>query len=108
PATLPFTYDDLYDADQRKRIAPRLAHLPRPLTRALIKGLLETDGERRLKNRRGKEIHFTSASRPLAEGLRYQLLRLGMPASGQRRTNDHTHPSRGADDPISSAGSEAW
>src|SRR5437762_10391187 len=44
PATLPFAYDDLYDDKHRKRIAPRLAHLPRPLTLALIRGLLETDG----------------------------------------------------------------
>src|SRR6266498_2130900 len=44
PATLPFGYDDLYDDKHRKRIAPRLAHLPRPLTLALIRGLLETDG----------------------------------------------------------------
>jgi ribonucleoside-diphosphate reductase alpha chain len=84
PATLPFTYDDLYDADDRKRIAPRLSHLPKPLTLALIKGLLETDGEPSSQDRGGTEIHFTSASQPLAEGLRYQLLRLGVPASGER------------------------
>src|SRR5438552_1198174 len=52
PATLPFAYDDLYDDKHRKRIAPRLAHLPRPLTLALIRGLLETDGG----VSRGKEI----------------------------------------------------
>src|SRR6266545_4745361 len=80
-ATLPFAYDDLYDDKHRKRIAPRLAHLPRPLTLALIRGLLETDG----CVSRDKEITFTSASHPLAEGLRYQLLRLGVPTSGQHR-----------------------
>jgi ribonucleoside-diphosphate reductase alpha chain len=42
--TLPFAYDDLYDASHRKHVAPRFAHLPRPQTRALVRGLLETDG----------------------------------------------------------------
>src|SRR5436309_1521457 len=93
PATLPFAYDDLYDDKHRKRIAPRLAHLPRPLTLALIRGLLETDG----CVSRGKEITFTSASHPLAEGLRYQLLRLGVPASGQHRVRKNGHRARRAD-----------
>jgi ribonucleoside-diphosphate reductase alpha chain len=83
--TLPFTYDDLYDADRRKRIAPRLSHLPRPQTRALLRGLLEADGG----VSRGTEIYFTTASESLAEGVRYQCLRLGVPVSGQRRRRDH-------------------
>ena len=81
---LPFAYDDLYDAGQRKRIAPRLSHLPRPQARALLRGLLETDGG----VSRGTEIYFTTASEPLAEGVRYQCLRLGVPVSGQRRRRD--------------------
>jgi len=85
--TLPFGHADLYDETHAKRIAPRLAHLPRPQARALIRGLLETDGG----VSRGKEIYFTSASRALADGLRYQLLRLGIPVAGQVRTRDHTH-----------------
>ncbi len=93
PATLPFGYDDLYDDKHRKRIAPRLAHLPRPLTLALIRGLLETDG----CVSRGKEITFTSASFPLAEGLRYQLLRLGVPTSGQYRLRSNAHRGRRGD-----------
>src|SRR5437867_7922579 len=93
PATLPFAYDDLYDDKHRKRIAPRLAHLPRPLTLALIRGLLETDGG----VSRGKEIYFTSTSHPLAEGLRYQLLRLGVPTSGQHRVRKNGHRARRAD-----------
>jgi ribonucleoside-diphosphate reductase alpha chain len=97
PATLPFTYDDLYDPDHRKRIAPRLSHLPKPLALALIKGLLETDGGLSSQDRRGTQIYFTSASQPLAEGLRYQLLRLGVPASGQRRIRDSEHSGRRAD-----------
>ena len=79
-STLPFAYDDIYDSQHRKRIAPRLAHLPRSQTLALVRGLLETDGG----VSRGKEICFTSSSQPLAEGVRYQLLRLGVPVSGQR------------------------
>ena len=91
-ATLPFAYDDLYDDKHRKRIAPRLAHLPRPLTLALIRGLLETDG----CVSRGKEITFTSTSHPLTEGLRYQLLRLGVPTSGQHRVRKNGHRARRA------------
>ena len=85
--TLPFAYDDLYDADHRKRIAPRLSHLPRPQTLAMLHGLLETDGG----VSRGREIYFTTAPQPLAEGIRYQCLRLGMPVSGQRRQRDNVH-----------------
>src|SRR5581483_5902123 len=89
-AGLPFAYDDVYDTQHRKHIAPRFAHLPRPQTLALVRGLLETDGG----VSRGKEIYFTSASQPLAEGLRYQMLRLGVPVAGQRRVRDHAHESR--------------
>ncbi|HET8876753.1 MAG TPA: ribonucleoside-diphosphate reductase subunit alpha, partial [Casimicrobiaceae bacterium] len=85
PHTLPFAYDDLYDATDRKRIAPRLAHLPRPHTLALLRGLLESDGG----VSRGSEIYFTTTSQPLAEGVRYQCLRLGVPVSGQRRERDN-------------------
>ncbi|NEX19712.1 ribonucleoside-diphosphate reductase subunit alpha [Thiorhodococcus mannitoliphagus] len=76
-AHLPFAYEDLYDTEGNKRIARRFSHLPHNQTLALIQGLLETDGG----VSRGKEMSFTSASAPLAEGLRYQLLRLGIPSS---------------------------
>ena len=84
---LPFTEEDLYDAARNKRIARRFSHLPHNQALALIQGLLETDGG----ISRGKEVYFTSSSAPLAEGLRYQLLRLGIPCAGQyrERTGDH-------------------
>ncbi len=82
---LPFTHADLYDEQHRKRIAPRLAHLPRQQTLALVRGLLETAGGAA----RGQEIQFTSNSQPLAEGLRYQMLRLGVPVGGQCRDTDN-------------------
>ena len=85
--TLPFGYDDLYDPHHNKRIARRLSHLPRAHTLALVQGLLETDG----CVSRGKELTFTSASEALAHGLRYQMLRLGVPVSGQKRTRLHQH-----------------
>ncbi|EIJ35309.1 ribonucleoside-diphosphate reductase, alpha subunit [Thiothrix nivea DSM 5205] len=86
-ATLPFTYDDLYNTQGEKRIARRFSHLPRPQTLALLQGLLEIDGG----VSRGKEIYFTSTSRQLAEGVRYQCLRLGVPTAGQYRERDNTH-----------------
>lgn len=85
--TLPFTYEDLYDANGEKRISRRLSHLPPAQTRALVKGLLETDGG----VSRGKEIYFSNTSRALVEGLRYQLLRLGIAVAGQYRERDTTH-----------------
>jgi ribonucleoside-diphosphate reductase alpha chain len=85
--TLPFEHADLYDAQHAKRIAPRLSHLPPAQTLALVQGLLETDG----CVSRGKELSFTSASEALAHGLRYQMLRLGVPVSGQKRTRRHSH-----------------
>lgn len=85
--TLPFDRDDLYDAEGRKHIARRFAHLPHPQTLALLQGLIETDG----CISRGKEITFTNTSMPLVEGLRYQLLRLGVPTSGQYREREQDH-----------------
>ena len=80
-ATLPFDHDDLYDAAGNKHIAPRLSHLPKSQTMAMLHGLIETDGN----VRRGKEITFTNTSRPLVNGVRYQMLRLGVPVAGQYR-----------------------
>ena len=72
-------YDDLYDANGKKRIHRRFSHLPKAQTLALLHGLLETGG----CIHRGKEISFVNTSEALAEGVRYQLLRLGAPTAGQ-------------------------
>jgi ribonucleoside-diphosphate reductase alpha chain len=92
-ATMPFVHDDIYDKDGNKRISRRFSHLQHGHTRALIQGLLETDGG----VSRGKEIYFTSTSQPLVEGLRYQLLRLGIPTAGQFRRRDQAHGGRRSD-----------
>ncbi|GAB3411273.1 ribonucleoside-diphosphate reductase subunit alpha [Flindersiella endophytica] len=85
--TLPFGYTDLYDDEHNKHISRRLAHLPPEQTRALVHGLLETDGG----VSRGVEIYFTTTSKTLAAGIRYQLLRLGIPTAGQYRERDTSH-----------------
>ncbi len=85
--TFPLTREDLYDSRGLKRIAPRFRHLPRIHTLALLQGLLETDGG----ISRGKEIYFTSTSAELAEGVRYQMLRLGVPTGGQYREREQNH-----------------
>jgi ribonucleoside-diphosphate reductase alpha chain len=90
---MPFGYDDLYDQDGRKRIARSFSHLQLGHTRALIQGLLETDGG----VSRNKEIYFTNTSQPLVDGLRYQLLRLGIPTAGQFRRRDIAHEGRRSD-----------
>jgi ribonucleoside-diphosphate reductase alpha chain len=86
-ATMPFAYDDIYDESGRKSIARRFSHLPKPQTLALIRGLLETDGG----VSRGQEIYFTNTSKPLVDGLRYQLLRMGVPTAGQYRERTNAH-----------------
>ena len=91
--TLPLSYDDLYDDAHQKRIAPRLSHLPQSQTLALLQGLLETDG----CVSRGKELTFTSSSEALAHGVRYQMLRLGVPVAGQKRTRQHQHTGQRSD-----------
>jgi len=95
-STMPFDHSDLYDENGNKRISRRFAHLPLPQTEALIQGLIETDGG----VSRQKEIYFSSSSRPLAEGIRYQLLRLGIPSGGQYRRRDHTHTGKRSDGSI--------
>ncbi|MEU7475936.1 ribonucleoside-diphosphate reductase subunit alpha [Lentzea sp. NPDC042327] len=78
-SAFPFTPEDLYDDDRRKRIARRFSHLPHAQTRKLLQGLLESSGGAS----RGVEVHFTTTSRSLAAGARYQLLRLGIPSAGE-------------------------
>lgn len=85
--SMPFAREDLYDARGAKRIARRFSHLPRPQALALVHGLLETDGG----VSRGTELYFTNTSRALVEGLRYQLLRLGVPSAGQYRERPMDH-----------------
>jgi ribonucleoside-diphosphate reductase alpha chain len=91
--TMPFGHEDLYDEAGSKRIARRFAHLPRPHTLAMIRGLLETDGG----VSRGKEIYFTNTSKPLVDGLRYQLLRMGVPTAGQYRERENGHTATRSD-----------
>lgn len=84
---LPFTREDIYNEAGEKHISRRFSHLPPNQTKALIQGLLETDGG----VSRDKEIYFTNKSQSLVEGLRYQLLRLGIPTAGQYRERENTH-----------------
>ena len=84
---LEFTREDLYGPNGQKRIARRFSHLPRAQTLALLQGLLETDGG----VSRGREIYFTSTSEALAEGVRYQMLRLGVPTAGHYRERRQDH-----------------
>ncbi len=91
--TMPFTHEDLYDESGKKRIARRFTHLPRAHALAMIRGLLETDGG----VSRGKEIYFTNTSKPLIDGLRYQLLRMGVPTAGQCRERENGHTATRSD-----------
>ena len=80
---LGLTRDDLHDAQGLKRIHRRFSHLPKAQTLSLLHGLLEASGS---VGADGK-IRFTNTSEALAEDLRYQLLRLGIPTAGRVRCN---------------------
>ncbi|MDY7537541.1 ribonucleoside-diphosphate reductase subunit alpha [Undibacterium sp. 5I1] len=84
---LPFDYEDLYDGDGNKRISQRLSHLPLNQALAIVQGLIDSDG----CISRGKEISFTNTSIKLIEGLRYQLLRLGIPTAGNKKVRSNEH-----------------
>ncbi|MPS48485.1 ribonucleoside-diphosphate reductase subunit alpha [Methylobacillus sp.] len=84
---LPFDHDDLYDTNGDKRIARRLMHLPLPQALAIVQGLIDSDG----CVSRGKEVTFTNTSIQLVEGLRYQMLRLGVPTSGNVKVRGNEH-----------------
>jgi len=80
PATLPFGYDDLYDEKHRKRIAPRLAHLPA----AHAGDDPRPAGDRRRSlARQGDLLHFDLAA---ARG------RTALPASAPRRAGERSAP----------------
>ncbi|WP_051331784.1 ribonucleotide reductase N-terminal alpha domain-containing protein [Methylocaldum szegediense] len=78
---LSFNKDDLYGENEEKRIARRFNHLPPSQTLQMIRGLIETNGNISC----GKEITFSNSSRELIEGVRYQLLRLGIASAGNSR-----------------------
>lgn len=84
---MPFDYDDLYDENHKKRISRKFNSLPPVQTLRLLQGLIESDG----CVSRGVEITFTNTSEKLAEGVRYQCLRLGVPTAGQIREKSNTH-----------------
>lgn len=86
--TIPFSRSDLYNENDEKRIAKHLMHVQIEKTLNLIRGLIETDGN----ISRGNQILFTNTSEELIDGLRYQLLRCGIPSSGQyrERLQDHS------------------
>jgi ribonucleoside-diphosphate reductase alpha chain len=92
--TLPFDYDDLYNSEKCKSISPRLAHLPKAQTLAMLKGLVETDGN----VSRNKEITFCNTSLALVEGVRYQCLRLGVPTAGNCRIRENNHTAHRSDE----------
>ena len=85
--TIPFSRSDLYNENDQKRISQNLTHIQIEKTLCLIRGLIETDGN----IIRGNQISFSNTSEELIDGLRYQLLRCGIPSSGQYRERFHNH-----------------
>lgn len=95
-SVLPFDYEDLYNGKKEKHISPRLAHLPLKQSLKILQGLIETDGH----VSHGKEMVFTNSSLPLIEGMRYQLLRHGIPTAGNFRVRTHNHEGERSDGSI--------
>jgi ribonucleotide reductase alpha subunit len=73
---LPFRYSTLYNDNKEKRIHSKWLHLPRNKVIYIVKGLLNSDVCFL------KEITFDNTSKVLIEGLRYILLRFGVPTGG--------------------------
>ena len=88
---LPFKYNDIYDEQKEKRIQYRWLNLPLVKAKYIVKGLIDSDGCKH------KELVFDSTSRTLIEGLRYLLLRMGVPTSGyiRDRVGEKHETSRG-------------
>ncbi len=76
-----FVHDDFYNVQGEKRISRRLNHLPRPQTLELLQGLLQGKTE----TTQDGYVCFSAPSRVLAESVRYQCLRLGIPTTGQEQ-----------------------
>jgi ribonucleoside-diphosphate reductase alpha subunit len=76
---LPFRYTYLYNNSKQKYIHPTWLNLPLNKTNQIIRGLIHTDGCIR------NEITFDSTSAYLINGLKYLLLRNGIPTGGYVR-----------------------
>ena len=73
---LPFRYGEMYTSEKEKYIHNKWLNLPINKIQYIVKGLIDTDGCK------DKEVAFDNTSRILIEGLRYLLLRMGIPTSG--------------------------
>ena len=76
---LPFRYGEMYTSEKEKYIHNKWLNLPINKIQYIVKGLIDTDGCKH------KEVVFDNTSRILIEGLRYLLLRMGIPTSGYIR-----------------------
>jgi ribonucleoside-diphosphate reductase alpha chain len=81
PKTFPFTRKMLYTNNGDKRICSTMLNLPVEKCLQIFKGVMETDG----CYRTGGEIQIEQSSRHLADGIRFILLKAGIPTSGNVR-----------------------
>ncbi len=84
-SALPFSFGDFYNQNGKKAFAARLMHLPRAQTIQLVRGLLEN-----IQARSEKMLPFVAHSLELAENVRYQCLRLGIPTTGKNTQTEWT------------------
>jgi ribonucleoside-diphosphate reductase alpha subunit len=76
---LPFRYSTIYNETKEKYIHPDWLNLPLYKAEKIVKGLIDSDGCKH------NEITFYNTSRVLVEGIRYILLRMGIPTGGYIR-----------------------
>ena len=76
---LPFRHSILYNECKEKYIHPDWLNLPIEKAEKIVKGLIDSDGCKK------NELVFDTTSRLLIEGLRYILLRMGIPTGGYIR-----------------------
>ena len=77
---MPFRYSDLYDVHKNKHIANKWLHLPLEKAQQIIHGIIDADGHKH------NELTYETSSRVFAEGIRYLLLRMGVPSGGYIRS----------------------
>lgn len=93
PKIFPFARTSFYNGNDEKIMTPAMMMLPHKKIMQIVKGLMETDGAYRT----GGEIQISQSSRFLIECLRFILLRVGIPTSGnvQDRRGEVSHLTRG-------------
>ncbi len=81
-----FESSDFYNENHEKQLAPRLAHLPKNQTVAMLQGLVESS----TYTLKDTALLLEHESLSLIEGIRYQFLRFAIPVKGTQTKSGYT------------------